>query len=76
MTSCDETLRLLATDYHNDYHTRLIILPSRLSCPGAALIVSPVVFVMDFQLKQPHLEEWLCTGSGINKKHFEGEEIT
>jgi len=86
MASCDEMLRLSDTDYRNDYRMRLIVLPSRLSRyqsldknlktgPGAALIVSPVVFMMDFQLKQLHLEEWLRTGSGINKKYFEGEEI-
>lgn len=82
MTSCDEMLRHSATDYC----MRLIILSSRLPryqsldknskiSPGAALIVSPVVFVMEFQLTRPHLEEWLRTGSGLNKKYFEGGEI-
>ena len=67
-----------------DYHIRLIILSPRLSRyrsldkglktgPGAVLIVSPTVLMMDTQLKQPHFEEWLRTNSGINKKYFEGD---
>ena len=40
---------------------------------GAIVVIGSVVLVTHLQLKQVFFEEWLCSKSGIDKKHFEGE---
>ena len=41
--------------------------------PGAIILVSPFAPMTDIWLNELHLEKWLRSNSGIDKKYLEGE---